>query len=1013
MEEEVLQDNEIVVPNEGIQIEEPRESTATDYWNTLNPAAMAYNNPTLKFEAASDSRGPLDFDSEEFQSYYKDADGGTKRAMLQANNKSDALKIAQRRDIFNDSMTAIEQDGILTQLGMGLVPAIASPSSLLPMGVVFKGAQIARATSRLGQVAAFGAAGATGGAVANVADEALFDLQGMPTNYMGAAGIGAIFGGFLGGLGGMLSGPNKGIVANAIDPKNDTYTADYQRDPFLMIDLDENGIPKLQDIGQMDKTMIDKIPGIGEALRSDIHTVYQSESSLLRGFMGRMSAATISLKDTVGNVLPILKTGVDVKRETKGVHNILTREVNDIYAEARGKGYEGDLETFNKDIWTSYMESMNKQRADASSFANQKTAGMKLDNITEAERNELFKKNREAMEEYYNTREASFKGDDTIIKGAESYRKYFKDMLDRSQKSGIKELQGINPNRLYAPRTYDYKSIKNGTIAQKTLISEVRNGLANDVRNSGMSQKDLDVATADIVKKLNESAFDLNNLTTSYMVKDLPFSTHLKSKKLYLNESFMPNVVKSAFEDVTGAYHYKMSGRQATQYAFGTDSLDEVMKLVREEHLAKGILSNEKEIAAFERTVRDLMGDLRMNQLADTPSWSFTRNLTSFNSARLGGGFGGNQFIELASSIMMSGTKALFSGRLFKSLTNTKELLYKKNGQVDEFADYLIGSGFMEDALHTSRINRYSDTEAGFNSGVVENKLNWMNDKLMKYNGMRYFMGVMEDYTGAAIITQLKSGNVDIKRLARWGLTPEDARTLKPKLDEATTGGKWDLSQLSAAERDQVQLAVARGIEEIVVQGDSIHLPAWMKSPGQFTKVLTQFMRFPMIAQEVLLRRGMKEDQARMAGGVMSSVATYLGIKYLREQAAISMGTIHPIDAKYDYENYSDEDWMRAVGESLNYTAPLGFMSSVYNYGAIATGNNELGREWTDKNGMMALLGPSGGLGEDLIQILRSGVEGEFKDERTLQRWKSLVPFSNLPLINEASKYLIEEYGDK
>ena len=53
----------------------------------------------------------------------------------------------------------------------------------------------------------------------------------------------------------------------------------------------------------------------------------------------------------------------------------------------------------------------------------------------------------------------------------------------------------------------------------------------------------------------------------------------------------------------------------------------------------------------------------------------------------------------------------------------------------------------MEDTLHTSRINRYADTEQGFNSGTLENGLSWMNDKLMKYNGMRYFMGVMEDYT--------------------------------------------------------------------------------------------------------------------------------------------------------------------------------------------------------------------------------------------------------------------------
>ena len=265
----------------------------------------------------------------------------------------------------------------------------------------------------------------------------------------------------------------------------------------------------------------------------------------------------------------------------------------------------------------------------------------------------------------------------------------------------------------------------------------------------------------------------------------------------------------------------------------------------------------------------------------------------------------------------------------------------------------------MEDALHTSRVNRYADTEQGFNSGLVENRLNWMNDKLMKLNGMRYFMGVMEDYTGGAVVSQLKKGGIKAERLARWGLNETDANNLQAKLKNVTTDKSWNLEDLSIKERDQLQLAISRGIEEIVVQGESIHLPAWMKAPGQFTKVLTQFMRFPLVAQETLTRKGFKEEQAQMMSGVIGAVSTYMGIKYLREQAAIATGTVHEADAKYNYESFTSEDYTRVIGEAINYTAPLGFMSSIYNYGAIATGNNELGREWQSKNGMSALLGPS------------------------------------------------------
>jgi hypothetical protein len=636
---------------------------------------------------------------------------------------------------------------------------------------------------------------------------------------------------------------------------------------------------------------------------------------------------------------------------------------------------------------------------------------MPTEGLDEAGERALLKAGREAEKDFYDNYVIDF-GGTNVGKAAESHRLYFQRMLDQGQALKLKGVSNIHKNRLYVPRTYNYKGIHRGTVTQDVLRSEVRAGLENDVRNRGMTAGQLDDAVESITQMLNESSFDLNNLTTSFMVKDLPFEGRLKQKKLYLNESKMPSVLNSNLGDLTGAYHYQMQGRQGLQFAFGTDKVEDVMGLVRKEHLDKGIVFAEKEVQAFERTVQDVLGTLRMNQLADTPSWTFTRNLTSYNSARLGGGFGGNQFIELVSSIAMQGTKALLSGRILKSLASTKDLLFLKKGTKDEFTQFLINSGYMENALHTSRINRYADTESGFNSGWLENKLNFMNDKLMKYNGMRYFLGVMEDYTGGAIVTQLMSGKMPAKRLARWGLSEEDGRMLSSRLKEVTSKESWDLGALSQVERDKLQLAVTKGIEEIVVQGDSIHLPAWMKAPGQFTKVLTQFMRFPMVAQETLLRRGMSDEQAQLVAGTFSAIATFMAIKYLREQASIAMGTVHPIDAKYDYENFNEDDWMRVTGEALNYTAPLGFMTSVWNYGAIATGQPELGREWQSKNGMSSLLGPSGGLGEDLIQLMRSGVKGELTTERDFKRFRSLVPFMNLPLIKEGSDAMIEEYGD-
>ena len=1043
-----------------------RESTFIDYGNTLSPFFIPANNPELKFNAATDIRGGLDLEEPEMKASFDSADISTQRAMLKANNNSDAIKIAQRRDIFNDSQKAIAQDGLLTQIGMGIVPALASPSSLLPFGAVFKTAQMA---TRVNKIVAMSAAGAFAGGTANVVDEAIFDMQGMPTNYLGAAGTGIVLGGGIGMFGAMLSGPTKNLIADSVHPKNDTFSKDFDMDPSIRIELDENGIPKIKDIAPMQKSWLDRVPGLGKVLRSDVHHVYQDGSNSMRSFLSRLVSPTVSLRDSAGNLIPTPKNAVNIKKEADGLHNSMLQEVTQSFEEARKLGYKGDLSEFNKDVWASYAESMNIQRnyvhqeagpqlkelydqlsiekkaktdeIKAEGFyykdAKGKDAPLTEELIGKIPEDKLFTKavntkkdktkmleeldleykklheaqKREIEAKLYDDFEIEFKGPDYVKSAATSYRTYFQNMLKKSQQLGIKELKGMNTNRIYAPRVYDFKAIKSGAVPQQTVMDELRAGIINDVRNQGLTSKQIDEAVKGIIQKLNESVFNLDNLSTSYMVKDLPFSTHLKQIKLHLNEAYMPSILKNSMEDITGAYHYKMSGRQGIQYAFGTDDLSTIQKQIREEALKEGILDTDGAMTSFERVIADVAGNLRMNQLADTPQWTWTRNIATANSLRLGGGFGGNQFIELVASMMMQGTKALFSGRVFTSLKTSSRLLYSKNPDIDEFSQFLINSGHLESVLHTSRINRYADTDSGFNSGWLENKMNGLNDKLMKFNGMRYFTGVMEDYTGGAIMTMLKEGKVMPTRLARWGLDETTAANLGAKLKEATKGGGFDVSKLNQQELDQFQLAIQNGIQEIVVQGDSIHLPNWMKTPQPILKLLTQFMRFPMIAQEVLLRKGLAEEKAQMAAGTIGSIMTFIGIKYLREQAAIATGSVHPIDAKYDYEKFRDEDWLRVIGEAANYTAPLGMMTAAVNYGAIATGNPEIGRDWASKDTLGALAGPTGGGIKDMISILTDTVGTGHVDERTYKKMKNFVPGQNLPIIKEALDEVVKELG--
>lgn len=1048
-----------------------RASTIEDYFNLYSSPAVQFNNPSTSFNATTDIKGIVDVEDPTFKGYFDRGTVEDKRAMLNGRNTSDAVKIAQRREIFKDSQKATEQDGIVTQIGMGIIPSLANYSTLLPFGAAYKTAQMSNTASRLVRGARVAGVGAITGATANLADEFLFEMQGMPTSYMSAAGVGFVLGGGLGFLGGALSGPYNKSMANAMDPSTDTLGAHYEKDPNVIIKVGEDGSLKLTDVGQLDKSILDRVPFVGNWLRSDVHNVYQSESNILRSLMSRVSSPTVSIRDSQGNFIKSERNGMDYKRTLKNHHNNLIIDNTEAYNNFKAEtGSSWSKQDFDKEVYRLYISKSNTQRRDAQLFAEKTTGDFKVlrkdqtareitdidadapfikdssgkekplteelldsgtikqediiikprtkkvrgklkEEVRAKEKEDIQLKYKESIDEYYKSNPIKFEGDVNIVRAMDAYKKYFDDMLKAGQDVGVKELKGLSKGRLYAPRMYNYEAIHQGLIPEETIMKQVKDGLRGDSRNKFKTEKDLTDSANHIFNELRKSAFNINNLTNSFLIKELPLGTHLKQRRLYLDESKMPDLLVNDFETVAGMYHYSMSGRQATQYAFGTDDLTQIMDLVREEHLAKGITSNPKDIQAFERSVQDLLGVLRMNELSNTPGWTFTRNLTTFNSARAGGGFGGNQFLEMAAVQSMNAVKGIVSSRFLKSWKSAADLLYLEKKPKDGFSQYLVNSGFMDTALATNRMNRLSDSEMGFNAGFFERKLTGVNDWMMKVNGMRYFTAVMEDMQGGAIVDILKKGSASAEELSRWGLNKAEAKDLQNVLKDVTTTDNWDLSKLSKQQEDNLQLAIQRGVAESVIQADSIHLPSWMKAPTAATRIIFQFMRFPLIAQEVLLRRGLTEDKAAFAAGIAGTLVTFIGMKYMREQASMAIGTTHPSDARYDYVN-NPEDMERVLMEGLNYTANLGMFTTLVNYGASITGSPELGRDYTQGTDIGQFLGISAGGIEDTLKIIQDGTQGNINTEEQFQRYKRMVPLLSLPIVSESFKYLAEEYGD-
>ncbi|RKY20048.1 MAG: hypothetical protein DRP62_08830, partial [Planctomycetota bacterium] len=308
---------------------EPRESTSEDYYNTVNPVGLVYNNPSLRYNTLQDDSNSLDMSDPIVSSVYEGADIETKREMIQARSASHALKIYERRKIFADSQRSIDADGLGRQLLMGALPALASPTSAIPFaGVAGKAFQVGKQVTRAMHIATVSATGAVSGAAANVIDEAVLGEQGLDTHMLSAGLIGLGFGGTLGLIGGALSGTHAISHARAMSREGDTFTKDFDMDPNIRTEVDENGIIKIVDVnpemtvvpGRQGKFGTDYIPFIGKFLRSDVNTVFQSNSSVLRGEMTKLSGSTVALKDVDGNVITTPWNAVNDLKTSDGVY---------------------------------------------------------------------------------------------------------------------------------------------------------------------------------------------------------------------------------------------------------------------------------------------------------------------------------------------------------------------------------------------------------------------------------------------------------------------------------------------------------------------------------------------------------------------------------------------------------------------------------------------------------------------------------------------------------------------
>jgi hypothetical protein len=619
--------------------------------------------------------------------------------------------------------------------------------------------------------------------------------------------------------------------------------------------------------------------------------------------------------------------------------------------------------------------------------------------------------------------------------------KYFREMLDEGKGAGVKELDNINPDRLYYPRQIDFHAARNmdGAILRQKIF----NGLRAHPANAKKSDESLLEAATTLANDWRTKGIDMNYNDPLFSARSqIENKRTYGERRLKIDNREIADLLQSHAADVVGGYHYFTKGQIALRKAHpelkGTYSTkkkgkesefigevfnEKIVKPVYDEINAKGLepTAYAEDIQAMKNVFNDLMGNLRIFQGNEMQNkiYAGTRIAAQANSAMLAGWFGLIQALEIPSALWATGFNRLFHRQYGAIMKDVLKALGTDSAPNSEFLRELTRIGYLSSLFEQSGINRMADTNSVFNMGKVENFLHKLNSKLYKYNGMRAMTSFMEAMVASNAVTLIRSagsGKIKPKQaklLRKWGLTEDDIKAINGELDRigdiAPNGtiNKLGLDEMEISAKEKLMQAMGNAIEEGVIQGDSMKLPNWMIVPGPFKQLVMQFMRFPIAANEILLRKGVRDDVAGMAASVVGAYMIGMGIRYLEEQARIKAGFTPEYEAQYDI--FTEEGLLNNVMKTSNYIAAFGGLSLPYQYmtSFLQTG---LFGEYKSANAISGMSGVTISRIQQASDALKAVIDGKADSTKVGKFVQTLQPLHNFPIYKGAVDMLIEEH---
>lgn len=1050
------------------------ESTIGDYFNVMSPLGLRYNSPEHYSSAGFEKDITFNPWEQQDQSLFEGlAPEVVYDIKDSAVSEEHMLALIGRNKEYQKSSERIAQDPLYSQIGLSLVTGLVDPITLVPIaGALNKVNAAVKGANTFAQIGARAGVVGSVGAASAVASESLMDAQGLPAHYFNATAYGMVLGGGLSVLGDAVahaSRPSRVVESFKKDPLTEAMPAtatkivdDIKINKAGVYKVDPQEVTSTVDDlkGNVDGTLPTRngiVPRVKEWIKTPFNFAASSERIVLASASNtlRTLSAYIATPFTSKNYV-VPKNAAGVKASLSGWQQTALEEVRKIWSAEKDKGLRQNLEEFMDNVGSSLTAKAAQQKNIVYSHPVYKKSREALDEVinrTQTARKEVaaaLKEKRFTKEEadaaiakldedlaraqeFHNnvTDKVWAESRDTIVlNDAEKIvAEYYTSMLKAGKTLDVPEFKNISDFSLYSERRIDSEKVR--AMGESEAKRMIRAAMMSDVRNQNKKP-------AVITRKVNEFYdyainADAEREASNTLIGNISGNTgRLGKRKFNIDDSMILPMLQTSASQGIFRYNASMSGQLAMRQMFPElrgvemNKTTEAFKKNISRKIEKKVLRElggnnaqaQKEMEALSYMVDEILGNVNVQSHSGKLPWRAQRTLSSVATLQLGAGMGVYNLFEIPAVALATGFHKLFGTSLNKGFADVAKHIY--TGKDSELTKHLVGVGRLMSTMHTSHMNRFTDSNLMFTRAGSEGVLQKATDALFKYTGMHLFQSMNEVHTAVRMAHLIndyapgKYGDAKMNVLMRAGL---DEETIFKLQDSMRKNGVFDKDgvvtklEIDADLQEALDTAIVRGIDDAVIQAGSDNVPRWMLELGPMGKMMTQFWSFGFKARERLLIKGMNENPAGLAAATLASTGLAMTYFYAIEQAEIATGGKKWTDAEYDLS--TEDGFINLLQKGLSYSGPMAYPSFMYglaNKAVVFGGGESLpGAGYADKDLGSFLLGPTYGNASALAELSVLMSQGNLNTPEAQAAAYQLSILKTVPILSNATEALIKE----